>query len=165
MIRTPLIGRMYMYIYLHTDTCTYTHMYIWVYTCILKLPFISSPLCAELPFLTRKDTLPSVVNMAANALEVEDRLAPGWTCTTNHLPTLQDRNNNRHKANIQYLSSVNMLNNGNAGSERGQSLLGRNTKRSHTSYTWGQGDPQLHVHRETPSRSEREGVPDHNKMS
>ena len=42
--------------------------------------------------------------------EAGDRWTLGYAFTTSHLSTLQDRNNNRHKANNWYLSSVNLLN-------------------------------------------------------
>lgn len=52
-------------------------------------------------------------------LEAEDRWDLGQTCTISHLSLLQDRNNNRHKANNWHLSSVNLLNNSNYRIKRG----------------------------------------------
>ena len=56
---------------------------------------------------------------------------------------LQDRNNNRHKANNWYLSSVNLLNNGDNRIRRGpKPYLGR-TKGSQTPRPQDHGDPNL----------------------
>ena len=82
--------------------------------------------------------------------EAGDRWAPGQTFTTSHLSILQDRNNSRHKADNWYLYSVHLLNYGNDRIRRGaeEPCLEERTKRSRTPHSRGQGDPQLHMHRD-----------------
>ena len=65
--------------------------------------------------------------------EVGDRWAPGQTFTTSHQFILQNRNNNRNKANNKNLSSVDTLNNDNCRGGEGLSLLELKVKRSHIS--------------------------------
>ena len=67
--------------------------------------------------------------------------------TTSHLSILQDRTNNRCKANKWYVSSVNLLNNGNDRIKRPAWAKGQEVTYFPSS---GQGDPQLHMHKKTP---------------
>lgn len=73
--------------------------------------------------------------------EAGDRWTLGDTFTTSHLSTLQDRNNNRHKANNWRLSPVNLLNNGDDRIRGGAAPCWGRTKRSRPPHPRGQGDP------------------------
>ena len=84
-----------------------------------------------------------IIRLLFILLETGDRQAPGQTFTSSRASTLQDRNNNRHKVNNWYLSSVNSLNNGNDRIKRGaEPYLGKGTKRSHTPYLQDLEDPK-----------------------
>ena len=84
------------------------------------------------------------------------------TFRTSHLAILQDRNNNRHKANNWYLSSVNLLNNSDDRIRRGaEPCLGR-TRGDVPPILRIRETPTIHAQRD-PSGSKRKGVPDHSK--
>ena len=82
--------------------------------------------------------------------ETGARWTPGKTLTTSHPSLLQDRNDNRHKANNCYSPSVNLLDNGDDRTRRGAEPRWGRTKKSRTPHPQHQGDPQLRMRREMP---------------
>ena len=124
----------------------------------------------------------SLMHCRGDRFEAEDRWASGQTFTTSLLFTLpeagarwfqdrfynqqsilQDRNNNRHKVNNWYLSSVNLLNNGNDGIREGASHAWLKDHEVTYFSSSGSGRPPITQLKRDRSGSEREGIPGHNK--
>ena len=85
----------------------------------------------------------------------------GKIFTSNHLSVLQDRNYS-HKANNWYLSSVNLLNNGNNKIKRGaKPCLDKRPRVQVFPILRVRETPTTHVQRD-PSGSEKEGMPGRN---
>ena len=96
-------------------------------------------------------------------LEAGGWWALGQTFATSHLPTLQGRNSNRHKASNWDLPSANLLNNSNDRLKIEAEPRLDKRPRGHVLPILRIGEtPTTQVQRD-PSGSEREGVPDHNK--